>query len=421
MSQAAQDMFKDARLAASSGENDTARRLFERALRYDPNPDLRADINFELSEICADPAEKRAHLEEALACDPYHVRARRSLAALDGKLAPSAVIDPDRIASRPAPPSASDPQRYVCPNCGGRMSYTPDGQSLICESCSSRERLGKGSGAGEKSAPEEDFIIAMATLRGHVRPESTRTIRCQSCGATYLLAPSALTLTCPYCGTAYVVDRAETRDLIAPGSLIPFGVDREAAGRAFSNRFQQASEGAFAMSGIYLPAWSFNLGGSVAWSCMVERGNSWIAETGTDYILEDRLLVAAGEKLKKLFPKAVKGFKPSGIVAYDPRYLADWPAETYAIPVADASLDARAEALARAREKIAAGIYQRSKDLVVRAPNLAASDFSLVLLPFWSAQRPGQLGQPVWMNGQTGEMITQPGGKTGSLLSRLLG
>ena len=67
-------------------------------------------------------------LESILANDPTEARARRKLAILDGKLKPDEIVDPDHLAQPPPDTQeANDPKRFICPKCGGRMTYTPDG------------------------------------------------------------------------------------------------------------------------------------------------------------------------------------------------------------------------------------------------------------------------------------------------------
>ena len=85
-----------------------------------------------LSEVEDDPNKKRDCLENVLAYDPANGPARRGLALLDGRLKAEDVIDPNQPIAPVAPsvaPSPAGVRRYVCPKCGGRMSYNA-GQTL---------------------------------------------------------------------------------------------------------------------------------------------------------------------------------------------------------------------------------------------------------------------------------------------------
>jgi hypothetical protein len=407
--------------SAKAGERDEARYYFERALSSDPDTSQTCEIWFWLSEIASDPHEKRSALEEVLAVNPFDARARRSLAILDGKLDPGAMVDPDRPIQPAAPSPTADPQRFVCPNCGSRMTYTPDGQRLMCESCSSAERL-KTQGASKSSGAGQDFVLAMATAAGHVHPESTRILTCKGCGAAFLLPPETISLTCPFCNSAYVVTEAESRDLVVPTSLVPFQIDSDAAREAFTDFQRQGKSQPLPPRGIYMPAWAFSLAGSVRWSCLRRSDRNWVSDSGDDYALEHDIPVAACAELKALYPVVITGFNLSVLTPFDPRYLSDWPAETYQISMGDASLNAREETVRQFHQKVAASLSGEIKDLRVVAPELAVDSYKLILLPFWTLATGDPERPYLWLNGQSGALINaRMKEKFQSFIDRLFG
>src|SRR5512146_759381 len=144
MSDDTRDLLVRGIAAFKAKEFGEARHYLEWLLHLDPPMDQRLDALMCLVEISHDPAEQRSLLEDALALDPADPRARRRLAILDGRLDPSQIVDPDHLPAAPAPlaPAAAETgaRRFTCPNCGGRMVFTPDGQSLVCEYCAGRER-----------------------------------------------------------------------------------------------------------------------------------------------------------------------------------------------------------------------------------------------------------------------------------------
>jgi DNA-directed RNA polymerase subunit RPC12/RpoP len=420
MSGEAQDLLVRGIAAAREGEKVEARDYLERLLNTNADTRQQAEAWLWLAEISENPAEERNCLEESLARDPFNPRARRKLAILDGKLDPDAVVDPDRPMGQPAPAPTADPRRFVCPKCGGRMTYSPDGQSLVCESCTTRELLQHQNPAkGDPLGGAQDFVLTMATAAGHVHPEAVRTLTCQGCGASFFLPADQLSLACPYCGAVYVVERAESVELIAPGGLIPFKIGRDRAVEILQSKSPQAQQDRSAPRGLYLPAWSFSLGGRATWTCQRYQNRQWVADAGEHFVMEGNVLVAACAKLKALYPAAIGGFDPAEVTRYDARYLADWPAETYQINVGDASLEARQEAVARLRQDIQDGFFTQTKDLTVHATDLAVDSFKLVLLPFWMAA--GGPDRPaMWVNGQTGKVLNTPGtGKLSGWLGKL--
>jgi hypothetical protein len=88
---------------------------------------------------------------------------------------------------------------------------------------------------------------------------------------------------------------------------------------------------------------------------------------------------------------------------YDPRYLADWPAEVYSVTVADASLDARSLALERARAEVQAALSLDEGELTLTPSSLYVTSYKLILLPMWLAHYTAD-GETyaVAVNGQTG-------------------
>ena len=102
------------------------------------------------------------------------------------------------------------------------MVFDGDGRTLICEHCARSQGL-------NNSAPEfeQDFILAMATGKGHRKPVAMKTFNCQGCGAQFLLPPEKISSVCAYCGSPHVV--VGTQDLVEPDAIIPMAFDQHQA------------------------------------------------------------------------------------------------------------------------------------------------------------------------------------------------
>src|SRR5678815_5445712 len=153
------ELLRSGIIDAKTGNRESARRYLDRAVYISNDRDVLAEAWFWMSEVLDDPAEKRNALENCLANDLQHTRARRSLAILEGRLKADEIVNPDRLPPTPAGLRAANAERFMCPKCGGRMSFAPNGQSLVCEYCSRNQRF---SVAQPGSANEKDFLIAMA-------------------------------------------------------------------------------------------------------------------------------------------------------------------------------------------------------------------------------------------------------------------
>jgi hypothetical protein len=105
--------------------------------------------------------------------------------------------------------------------------------------------------------------------------------------------------------------------------------------------------------GVYLPAWTFDIGGMADWrATKVDDKGQHQTIKGIEPVLLDDLIVPASGRLSeklldRLYDPDQMRFQP-----YQETFLADWPAETYDRTVSDAALIAREQALEHLRRTI---------------------------------------------------------------------
>jgi uncharacterized CHY-type Zn-finger protein len=427
MSESAHDLLVRGIAALKAKEMREASFYLDRVLTNEPDLQQSIEAWLGLCEISTDPVEQRNLLESVLSNDPTEGRARRKLAILDGKLKPDEIVDPDHL-TQPAPNTqeANDPKRFICPKCGGRMTFTPDGSSLTCEFCQSRQSLSVSSQESQ-NIPERDFFLAMATSRAHFSPVVQRTLSCQGCGARFLLTADQITLNCPYCNSSYVVENKETFEMILPAGLIPFEIDEEHAKQSLRNWLQKnlSDKPVHVIPGtaLYVPIWSFDLTGQITWRCQVYKNKMWIDEHGECPILYQDIRVNGTKNLKECEPEFLREFSHDKIVSYDDRYLANWPAETYQITMADASLEARQLVLAIESEQVRRSFMSQSRDLGFNTSGMAVDAYELLLFPFWITRYTLEnQSYQIIINGQNGAIHGQrPAGKVAQWLDRIIG
>ena len=367
--------------AAKAGKKEEARRVFERVISLTHDHNTLISAWFWLSKLTDDPAEKRDFLENTLSLDLHHAEARRELAILNGKLRPEEIVDPDALPTPAADDQAVAAQRFTCPKCGGRMTYAPDGQSLVCEFCQRAEK--PKSGLVEK---EQDFYLALATARGHRQPVAIQTFRCQGCSADFILPPQKMTATCAFCGSQYVVAVEEQRQLVTPDAIIPmaFG-QRQAAWKLVKwveeHKIQPHGK-VDAPLGIYLPVWTFDITGEIPWRGRVYRNKQWVDISGEETVHYNDISIPACKDLADLLKLTLKEFDLSTALAYDSQYLSGWPAEVYQTAMADASLEARESAARDIRQNITSkqGMLD---NLNYSTASLYVESFKLILVPVW--------------------------------------
>ncbi len=401
MSDSVRDLLVHGIAAAKDGDKQDARRYLEWVLRLDPTTEQSIKAWLWLSEVSDDSAEKREYLERILSVDPGHPEARRGLAILDGRLKPEEIIDPNRfVVTPPSVPQPTQAQPFVCPQCGGRMVFNPQGR-LICEYCEQHQATPIP--FVEEEIEERD--LTLATAKGHTRPVATRCLTCRACGTTFLLSPETLSFTCPGCASAYVVEQAEMQELLPPAAIIPFAVSQSDAERAItrwlkSEHLEMGTQ-SVPLAGLYFPAWVFDVRCDLVEYTEPDKAPRPV-HVEQKAIFEDTLLVPASRTLPELLADEVDHFRLNGLLPYDPRYLAGWPAETYQVSLADASLVARQKMLARVQRRFRLG-GGNWEDVKTSTPSLAVESFKLILLPLWIARyRDGERQYTVIVNGQTG-------------------
>lgn len=428
MSDSARDLLVRGIACAKAGEAAQARRYLEWMLsQIDASEEQRLEAWYWLSEVSDVPSEQREFLEEILARDPLDARARRKLAILNGQLKASDLVNPEALPAQPGGEEQAGARRFTCPTCGARMIYAPDGVSLVCEHCDSSQRLNLDPFGTTR---EHDFILSMATVQGHWKPSANRALRCQGCGASFVLPPEQLTLTCPYCLSVHVIESDESGEYILPSGVIPLNVDAQQAAEAIRAWLDAAlPEGASARvlggTGLYLPVWAFRVGGMLTWrgfSATNDRKTPLRMVSGNVDTGQEEILVAASSRLPRLALEELNAYDMQGVLPYNERYLANLAAETYQVPVAKAALEARAvffkEHARQARESL-----RDVQELSLSSANLKIESFRLLLFPAWiSRYRYEEREYILLINGQTGNVRGErPSRGLGRLLDDLLG
>ncbi len=459
--------------AARERRKEEARSLLTQALQGALQPEQRIQAWLWLTEVCDDLAQKRSYLQQVLTINPEHLAARRGLEVLAQRRSDPVSIPEPEPAPLPPPvtPSVSSfssgdavpPQnrlqaaisrRYVCGRCGGKMAFQPGRNMIRCDYCGYEMTLIQALNNSE--AEEKDFMLTLATAKGHTRPTQTKSFKCQSCGATFLLSPGLLSLSCAYCSAPHVVE-LPPQELILPQGVVPFAIsetEAKVAYREWAQREKWMREAqSSALRGLYLPMWTFEVGGEARWTCAVTRRNSSMAaglvigmvspinglmeaskalgpgETfnGVEAVLLGDLRVPASHRLPMDLGKVFDDFMLEHLEPYDPRYLADWPAEVYQISVSDASLVARSRALDDCRSRVEIHIDTmvngESHETYISSAGIAVEYYKLLLVPFWVAHcRLKGETYVVVVNGQTADVRSQkPAGALKKLFGGLLG
>ncbi len=405
------ELVHEAWINLKAGNRDAARRFAERALLNVDDTETRVKASFILSQTTDDPVEKRDLLETVLAYDRTHAEARRALAILDGKLKPEDIVSADNLPAQSTEQARAD--RFTCPQCGARRVFAPDGRSLLCENCGYNDSL-----AANGEALEADFFTAMATAKGHRKPVAMQVFHCNGCGAEFVLAPGVLSATCAYCDSPHVIRLEESRELLEPDGIIPHALTQKQAIKKLVDWVElneiKPKRKVDIPRGAYLPLWTFDLGGGIDYSGETVETDNQNREQSVRVVhvrdlyplLVNDIPVPASKKMSNLLTRILPDFDLSLIKPYDPRYLADWPAEIYDISMSDASLVARGQVARQYMERLNSELSYLS-NLRLSSAGMTVESFKLVLLPIWMTEihHKGK-DQIVLINGQNGVIVT---------------
>jgi len=296
------------------------------------------------------------------------------------------------------------------------MSFAPDGQSLACEYCTRHQ----ASGVSPQLANEKDFITAMATVRGHGKPLNQQVFHCEGCGSEFILPPQQISSSCIYCDSPHVISLENTKDLLAPDGILPHIFNQQRATKLLMDWVEskkiKPERNVDLPRGLYLPVWTFDIGGVIDYTgeiIQIEDDSSSryhqqsVRRISDQYpVLMDDLPVPASRKLSAVLLKLIPTFELKAVKPYDPRFLADWPAEVYDIPMAEASLNARSQAYAQYKNDLPDQL-SAMRSIHFSSAKMAIESFKLVLLPVWVTELPFNGREHlVLINGQSGIVVS---------------
>lgn len=413
----AKELLRSGIIEAKAGHMDAARRYLDRAIYMAGSHDVLAEAWFWMGEALDDPAEKRKALENCLSHDLHHTRARRALAILDGALKADEIVNPDQLPAAPEGLRSADADRFMCPKCGGRMAFAPDGSSsLACDYCTRQHALGLGA----RDEAEKDFIVAMATMKGHGKPLQEQAFHCNGCGAEFILPPKQISANCAYCDSPHVVQLKNSKDLLAPDAIISHAFDQK---RAIQLLIEWVEGNGITPEkqvelprGLYLPLWTFDIGGMLDYTAEIveyeeqtfsNKRERKVRRIQDKYpVLVDDLPLPASRKLSAVFSKLIPTFDLKSLQPYDPRYLASWLAEIYDVPMADASLEARSQTFTTLRRDLPS-LLGGINIVHTSSANMLVTSFKLNLLPVWMTEIPfGGREHLLLINGQNGHVAS---------------
>jgi Zn finger protein HypA/HybF involved in hydrogenase expression len=340
---------------------------------------------------------------------------------------------PDRQATNtPNDPAANDAvarEKFHCPACGAEAHWNPGKQKLVCPFCGTESPASVETRDGQTVVVEHDLAAALRNI-----PDSSRgwqaaktSVRCQSCQAISVFDADKVGQRCDFCGSSSLVPYEQVKDAFRPESLLALKIAESQArdlirawyGRQWlaPNRFRLRAL-TDTVKGVYLPYWTFDAKVDATWTA--ESGRHYYVQVGkqrvqrtewrpasgaVSHAFDDELVCAsmgvAGSRLRKIEPFPTT----SGLVPYDPKFVAGWTVERYQIDLVAAASHAREQMNATIRDLCVSQIPGDTyRNLAIDA-NFHDQTFKHILAPVWLlTYRFGSNTYQVVLNGVTGRI-----------------
>jgi len=298
------------------------------------------------------------------------------------------------------------------------MEFNLDTQKLRCLFCGFENEI-----ESQKAADSGEQVLefVLPTHRGHQWAEAQHHLSCKDCGAASLWPIGQRALRCPYCGSNQLVESQETTNLVDPQAIGLMEIDENKAiqlakdwlGKGWfspDDLSTYASARKTALHPAYYPFWTFDGTLELSWRCEVNEGSDnnprWISRTGVEYEMFDNMLIPGNKNITPKELEKIAPFKLKEVLEFKPDFLAGWPALTYDIPLAKATLSARESVVRKVRRTLHRRVmpHRQKRNLTPGSHKWSGMTFKHVLLPLWvgTYQYQGQ-DYSIMINGQTGK------------------
>ncbi|MGD8792870.1 MAG: hypothetical protein PVF47_09985, partial [Anaerolineae bacterium] len=221
---------------------------------------------------------------------------------------------------------------------------------------------------------------------------------------------------CAFCGSTNVLVQAGERKLQQPDGIAPFQIDGELALEAIQKALSSVSQRFVSwlgggrrklaeLQGLYLPFWVFD-GIVEKYQFVKDWATSGKKTLGLN--THTNLLFPGVDSPAPALQEAVYPFDLQGVVPYEPRLLANWPARLYSLDVELVSESAHGALVGRTRDQAipAPAFMQAGGEVLYQVLGIT---YQLVLLPAWLGLLEGDGRHSLALvNGQSGKVQIGP-------------
>lgn len=311
---------------------------------------------------------------------------------------------------------------FKCNQCGSDLDYAIGMNSLRCVSCGEVDPI---ESSLLDSYLAHDYKATISTV-DFGSPELIRhELKCENCGASFMLPNNVHAEECPYCDLNVVVPVDLSRKL-KPDGIIPFEIHQESAELAFKqwiaglwfapSALKRKAIQVHPIVGSYIPMWAFDA--QVYSSYSGQRGDKyvtrrndktvvkirWRRKSGNVYNSFDDVITMGTTTLPVKFQSFLSDWDLFKTQHYNEKYLSGFRSELYQIALPEAYLMAKEVMYRSIRNTVKrdiGGDYQRISHI---NSDYQEVGFKLLLAPMWiSAFSFKQKTYRYVINGQNGK------------------
>lgn len=333
-------------------------------------------------------------------------------------------------------PEALAQEKFACPACGGDAHWNPAKQALVCPFCGTSAPIEGDPASG--GIAEHDLVKALREVPDAARgwQDDKVSVKCQSCQAISVFDRARQAQRCDFCGSAQLLPYEQTKAAFRPESVLPFKISEAQAREAirawygkvwFAPNALKKKALTDTVKGIYLPYWTFDAQADARWRAeagyyyyTTEESTNSRGESSVRRVQHVRWEPAAGE-LSHFFDDdlvcasvgvqtdLLRGVEPfpttSGLIPYDPKFVAGWVVERYQIDLISAAQHAREIMEGKLRELCRAQVPgDTCRNLEVQS-RFTRQTFKHILAPAWLVTyQYGTRSFQVVQNGVTGKI-----------------
>lgn len=327
-----------------------------------------------------------------------------------------------------AHPDVTEGKKFPCAQCGAALHFDPSAQALKCGYCGHVQPI--PAEAAQVNELSFQAYFAKGDVAEQVLAGAAGEARCGGCGAMVVVPANVKMDLCSFCGSPMEHRLEAPRPIMAPGGVLPFGVDTEGAQKLFRQwvKSRWFAPGEFKrlerldrLRGMYVPYWTYD---AMTYSFYsgergdhyyvtvgfgknrrTERRTRWTPAAGRLQHFFDDVTICASESLPRHLLGALEPWSTQAAQPYRGEYLSGFTAERYQIAAADGFGRAQVimhDTIARLVRQAIGGDVQRVHCVSTQIDGVT---FKYLLLPVWiAAYRHGGKVFRVLVNGRTGQV-----------------